>query len=210
MSDRTGRRAAALFLGKPLQADVDIVIDAPDALDAPGVGGVVGDAEGGDAAGGDATGGDGKKGYKTVTIPAHSSYLAARCEYFSAALGRSWQQTALGARGDCLSVGEAPASKARRLGLPLPGVTRRAVMAVLEYLYTDHVVFPTQRDNGGSNGANNGDGEGAYCELSPVELLVTADRLGLRRLVSLCELQVTKVCFLKAFFLKGPLGRGGV
>ena len=137
MSDRTGRRAAALFLGKPLQADVDIVIDAPDALDAPGVGGVVGDAEGGDAAGGDATGGDGKKGHKTVTIPAHSSYLAARCEYFSAALGRSWQQTALGARGDCLSVGEAPASKARRLGLPLPGVTRRAAMAVLEYLYVE-------------------------------------------------------------------------
>ena len=66
------------------------------------------------------------------------------------------------------------------------------------------MVFPTQRDNGGSNGGNNGDGEVAYGELSPVELLVTADRLGLRRLVSLCELQVTKVSFLKAFFLKGP------
>ena len=166
MSDRTGRRAATLFLGKPLHADVDIVIDAPDAPD-------VGDAEG------DAEGGDGKKGHKTdktTTIPAHSSFLAARCEYFSAALGRTWQLTALGAT----SGSEAPA---RRLGLPLPGVTRRAAMAVLEYLYTDHVVCPMR--GGGNNG----------CELSPVELLVTADRLGLRRLVSLCELQVTKVSF---------------
>ena len=97
-------------------------------------------------------------------IPAHRSILTGRCGFFRALLQRREPRCDSGTDAD------------GRVVVPLSKVSRPMCLAILEFLYRDHVTFAS------------GDGE-----LSPIELLKHAHRFGLHRLVTLCELQITQV-----------------
>ena len=170
MADALGRRAQTNFLlvtkPAPPLSDVAILLDAA-AKD--------GDAE--DACQGGAVAPD------ATILPVHKAFLGARCEYFASAL--RFLAMPEGAAKDpnpnaaCLQLPLLPL-------LPLPGVSEENARRALEFLYTDHVVFKDMAELG--DAARDG------TELHKVlELLVLADRLGLPRLISLCELRLTKL-----------------
>jgi cell division control protein 42 len=167
VSDRTGGRAASLFAGREWLSDCVLAFaDEPDGA---------------------------------TPIPAHSSVLAARCPLFNRLLAASCatsdatadpalprseacfvQKAKHGgegafARGKCDSQGRAI--------VQLPGpITRPILMAILEFIYRDHVTL-------GEIGA----GGTESSSFATADLLRHAHEFGLTRLVSLCELQLTKV-----------------
>ena len=99
-------------------------------------------------------------------IPAHRSILTGRCEFFKALLRRREPRRACDSRTDA----------GGRVVVTLSKVSRPMCLAILEFIYRDHVTL------------SDGDGE-----LSPIELMTHARQFGLHRLVTLCELQITQV-----------------
>mmetsp|Transcript_4984 Transcript_4984/g.15132 ORF Transcript_4984/g.15132 Transcript_4984/m.15132 type:complete len:442 (-) Transcript_4984:269-1594(-) len=93
-------------------------------------------------------------------IPAHATILSARCVFL-----RSKLRTAKGP--DMLG----------RKRFRLPKLCAAVAMAILEFVYRDHVDF----------------GSGTLATVDPIVLLQHAHAFGLKRLVTLCELQITKL-----------------
>eukprot|EP00035_Acanthoeca_spectabilis_P010555 m.186567 g.186567 ORF g.186567 m.186567 type:complete len:646 (-) comp15057_c0_seq1:222-2159(-) len=93
-------------------------------------------------------------------IPAHEALLAIRCKALKPLLAKSDQPDGFG-----------------RKRVKLAKMTRPVCMAVLEFIYRDHLDF---------------DG-GETADIEPLVILQHAHDLGLQRLVTLCELRVTKL-----------------
>jgi Rho family protein len=93
-------------------------------------------------------------------IPAHATILATRCPALNPVLRRSDQPDEHG-----------------RKRVQLAKMGRAMCMAMLEFIYRDHLDFQA----------------GETASVGPIELLQQARTLELKRLVTLCELQITKL-----------------
>lgn len=118
-----------------------------------------------------------------MEVPAHTAIMASRSEFFAAAIGR-WQRQRPGAEkkeeGGQGGAGSQQQQQQLASEVLLSGVPPAVCRALLEFLYTDTVTFETNQGDAAEN-------------VDPFELIVYADQWGLGRLLSLCELRVTKV-----------------
>jgi hypothetical protein len=114
-------------------------------------------------------------------LPAHASLLAARCPLFKKLLlaqGNTLRtnQTTICCRYDHHT--HLPPHPV----LVVPPTPPAVLTVILEFIYRDHVEFGVIDHLGGEGG-----------QFTAVELMLHAHHFGLPRLVSLCELQITKV-----------------
>lgn len=82
-----------------------------------------------------------------------------------------------------------------RIVLQLPETEPRTCSALLEFLYRDHIEFaPIKAAKAGRKQEQRRQEKGQQADpVDPVDLLVQANCLGLQRVVSFCELHITKL-----------------
>ena len=120
-------------------------------------------------------------------FPAHSAILAARCPYFKQQLGKCAPTLA-----DTRTPTTAAPAPAALKSIRLPNVGMPICYALLEFIYRDHCTFDGTTTPTAASSAPTSTPTSASGVVDPIKLFPHAHALGLQRLVSLCELQITK------------------